>query len=360
MNIEQGMSKSEVKSRRDALARMNAAQQALRRAHVADANHGLASAAISISPPRGESPAGARSWRTWRSSLAGLALLPVLLAGCNKEGSGDKYTLDSLIKKGIFKADESPVEQAKMAFEERDPDIRRSAIEKLSNNSWALREPYLKRFSQLTKPSEEIDPSVRAVSVRTLGRAGDRTYMPEMLAALNDPDPVVRWDACVVLDRLPDEKAVTRLRQMAIDPNETIDVRASAATALKHYREDNVYRTLLRSLDDNDFTVRSAAHQSLVAMTGRDLGYDPMKWSADPDDVGRETLPEPEVRYRKRPWWDWMKVTAETDAAPARADWDRPWWDWGGVTKPDDAPGATQQPGPAYVPTDTGAPVVGD
>jgi hypothetical protein len=197
------------------------------------------------------------------------------------------------------------------------------------------------------------------VAVRTLGRAGDAKYMPDIIAALDDPDPMVRWDACVVLDRMPSDKAVVRLRQMAIDPEETVDVRASAATALKHYREDAVYRTLLRSMDDQNFTVRNAAHESLVAMTGRDLGYDPMNWSDNPEDVGRETLPEPEVRYKKRPWWDWMKVTSESESAEA-SGWDRPWWDWGGVTRPDDEPAEMQKPGPAYVPTDTGQPVVGD
>jgi hypothetical protein len=292
------------------------------------------------------------------AALLLVACLAMLAGGC--KGNKDEYSVDYMIKHGLFGADDgSPYEQAQMAFDERDPDVRRTAIEKLSQNERVLRDPYLKRFAQLSKPVEEEDPSVRAVAVRTLGRAGDRKYMPEIIAALDDPDPMVRWDACVVLDRMPDEKAVIRLRQMTMDANETVDVRAAAATALKHYRQDAVYRTLLRALDDPDFTVRSAAHESLVAMTGRDFGYDPMKWADDPSNVGDETLPEPAVRYRKRPWWDWMKVTSETESAPS-ADWDRPWWDWAGVTRPDDEPAEAQQPGPVHVPTDTGEPVVGD
>lgn len=285
-----------------------------------------------------------------------ICLLAILLAACFAGCKGDKskYTLDHLIRNEMFGAnDATPVEQAQMAFDERDPDVRRTAIEKLSQNSWALREPYLKRFAMLTRPVEEADPSVRAVAVRTLGRAGDKGYLPDVIAALNDPEPMVRWDACVVLDRMPDDRAIIRLRQMAIDATETVDVRAAAARALQHYRQNDVYRTLLRSLDDPDFTVRSAAHEALVNMTGRDLGYDPMNWSDDPADVGKETLPEATVRYRKRPWWDWFKVTAETEPAkpapgqPAKpGQWERPWWDWGGVTKPDadEAPAEAEQP----------------
>jgi hypothetical protein len=302
-----------------------------------------------------------------------LSLFCLLAALCATTGMGckgdkKKYTVDYLIRNELFGVDDTtPAEQAKMAFDERDPDIRRTAIEKLSQNSWALREPYLKRFAQLSRPVEEEDPSVRAVAVRTLGRAGDKGYLPDIIAALDDPEPMVRWDACVVLNRMPDERAVIRLRQMAIDPEETIDVRAAAATALQHYRQDEVYRTLLRSLNDPDFTVRSAAHDSLVVMTGRDLGYDPMNWSEDRDAVGQETLPEPQVRYRKRPWWDWMKVTSETEAAePAESrdaadDWDRPWWDWGGVTKPDDAPpGEPNEANEASLQDEPPAPPVGE
>jgi hypothetical protein len=277
-------------------------------------------------------------------TLPPLAALALLGGGC--KGDSSDYTLQHGVEQMFGVDDEAPEEIAAKAFDESDPDMRRTAIEQLSNKRWALRDPYLKRFAMLSQEKHEKDPSVRAVAVRTLGRARNSKYKPQILLALADSAPVVRWDAAVVMQRWPDDEAVLRLQQLAIQ-DESVDVRAAAVTALQHYRTDSVYRTMLRALDDDEFTVRQAAHDALVAQTGMDKGYDPLNWVGDPDRLGQETLPEPTVRYRKRPWWDWMKVTDETEAiqpaarqpAPASqpaatqpAEKDRPWWDWFGTT----------------------------
>ncbi len=270
--------------------------------------------------------------------------------GCNKNTDKKVYTMDYQIKK-IFGADNTtPEEKAAMAFDTTDPDVRRTAIELLSRKQWALRDPYLKRFAQLTKPGIEKDPSVRAVAVRALGKAHNRKYMPEILASLDDPSPVVRWDAAVVMQSMPDKQAVITLQKMAIS-DDSVDVRASAANALRQYRTTSVFRTLLRCMADSDFTVRSAAHASLVFQTGQDKGYDPENWAQGEGKIGMETLPEPVVHYKKRPWWDWAKMTKETEAIapayghPANKTGDqpntekekpkRPWWDWFGTTQKD-------------------------
>lgn len=268
------------------------------------------------------------------------ALAAILLcAGC-KDKDRDVYTMDYQVKK-LFGGDpkKSPKQMAADAFNEKDPDIRRSGIEGLSMKKWALREPYLKYFARLTEPKIEPDPTVRAVCVRALGRAHATKYQEEVNRALDDPSPVVRCDAATVLDEMPSEVVITRLRSMAIDTDETIDVRAAAARALKHYRTDEVYKTLLRALDDDDFTLRSAAHNSLVYMTGQDHGYNPENWAKSPDQVGHETLPEQVVRYKKRPWWDWMKITKESEAVHPDAAKEeekkkkkRKWWPWGRKT----------------------------
>ncbi len=284
-----------------------------------------------------------------RANFTNLLLLLALGASAWPVGCGSKdksvYTLDYQVKKMFGAESVTPAQQAAMAFDANDPDIRRTAIELLSRKKWALRDPYLKRFAQLTKPGLEKDPSVRAVAVRALGKARNRKYMPEILAALGDPSPVVRWDAAVVLQTLPDAQAIMTLQKLAIS-DKSIDVRASAAAALRQYRTSAVYRTLLRCLDDEDFTVRDAAHSSLVYQTGRDEGFDPERWSQRSGQVGMETLPEPVVYYKKRPWWDWAKITKETEAInPKRDEQDqpgptsdktenqRPWWDWFGTKK---------------------------
>ncbi len=263
-------------------------------------------------------------------------LLACLLAGSFSSGckskDKDTYTLDYQIRRA-FGGDprKDPRRIAIDAFDEKDPDVRRSGIEALSMKKWAMREPYLKMFALRTNPKVETDATVRAVSVRALGRAHATKYQDEINAAMNDPSPVVRCDAATVLVQMPSDKAVLRLQELAIDKEESIDVRAAAASALRQYRTDAVYKTLLRALDDDDFTVRDAAHKSLVFLTGQDKGFLPEQWADNPDQVGQETLPEPVVRYKKRPWWDWMKITKESeevhpDAAREEEKKKKRWW----------------------------------
>jgi hypothetical protein len=263
-----------------------------------------------------------------------LAVAATLLGGC-KSKSSEVYTMDYQLKK-LAGGDptKTPEQMAADTFNEKDPDVRRSGIEGLSTKKWALREPYLKYFSKLTDPQIESDVTVRAVAVRTLGRAHATKYQEEINLALDDPSPVVRCDAATVINEMPSEEVVSRLRAMVIDTEEKIDVRAAAAAALKHYRTDDVYKTLLRALDDDDFSLRDAAHKSLVYMTGQDYGDASKNWAKSPDQVGKETLPEPVVVYKKRPWWDWMQVTKESETLHPEAAKEeeeqnqRKWWQW--------------------------------
>ena len=107
------------------------------------------------------------------------------LSGCGKDKKA--FSIDNTIKSAFGGGGRSPEEMAADAFDTKDPDVRRLAIEQLSRKRWALRDPYLKRFAQLTRPSLEEDPSVRAVAVRTLGRAGNTKYHPEIMSALTPP-----------------------------------------------------------------------------------------------------------------------------------------------------------------------------
>ncbi len=261
------------------------------------------------------------------------AATALLSPGCKNKDS-DVYTMDYQLKK-LAGGDptQTPEQMAANAFNEKDPDIRRTGIEGLSTKKWALREPYLKYFAKLTDPRLESDVTVRAVAVRTLGRAHATKYQEEINNALDDPSPVVRCDAAIVLNEMPSSDVVSRLRVLTINTEETIDVRAAAAAALKHYRTDDVYKTLLRALDDDDFSLRDAAHKSLVYMTGQDLGFAAENWAKSPDQVGKETLPEPVVVYKKRPWWDWMKVTSESETVHPDAEKQgeaekNKWWRW--------------------------------
>ena len=192
-------------------------------------------------------------------------------------------------------------EMEKMAFDPNDPGRRRQGVGLLSQRDWGLAEPYLKGYAALL--DSDGDPLVRSGAVRALGKAGEAKYLPNVINALDDRSPGVRWDAAVALDNLIGEEAVDPLRKHAVE-DESVDVRAACAKALRHYKNKQVVATLKQCLQDEEFSVRYPAHASLVAVFGSDLGYDHRRW---PDDTIQSTTTQP-ARTGKRPWWDWFNI----------------------------------------------------
>jgi hypothetical protein len=229
-----------------------------------------------------------------------------ILAGCKGGNNVDWKS------KFVKKKDPPPEVLVDQLFSANTADTRRIAIEKLSKTYWINEEKNRELVAQMTNPSVEKSPIVRAAAVRTLAKVNDPKFFPNIAAALKDESPTVRFDAADAFELIIYQPAEGDLQRLALD-DENEDVRTAACQALKNYRSDDTYRTLLRCLEDESFTVREASHESLVAMTGVDNGRDPTKWVADPKQLGKETLPtKKNIIYRKRPWWDWGGVTKET------------------------------------------------
>jgi len=264
-----------------------------------------------------------------------LVCVPLGAAGCNI--SADFWPLNKLFPP----AGETLVA---MAFDPNDPDRRREGINKLSDQSWGLRDPHLKGYALLLRADE--DPTVRSAAARALGKAGDARYLPDLVSALErtgQPAPE-RWDVAVALDKVIGDEAVEPLQRHATgDPD--VDVRIHCVRALRHYRTTDVMRTLVACLSDPAFSVRHEAHAGLVALTGQDLGYEAADWA--PLTGGELTAAAPPTA--KRPWWDWFRVRGsrregpEQNATPGSSERRRPWWDWFRVT----GPRGTDETGPA-------------
>jgi len=230
-----------------------------------------------------------------------LALLAAVLTGCSKGGGeGGNVTLNSMVQKLSGPA---PSQLVAWAFDPNDPDRRRQGVVGLSSKDWGLKEPYLKGYAALLKTDK--DPLVRAAAVRALGRAQDPNYAPDITRALMDTDVTVRQDAATALDKVHDDNSATSLRNRAISDVDQ-DVRANSCRALRHHRDIAVVRTLVDCLSDKAFSVRYQAHESLVEIVGKDLGYDPRDWAdlADAVALAPKAAPPDEA-----PWWDWMRVT---------------------------------------------------
>lgn len=217
----------------------------------------------------------------------------------------------------------SATELVAMAFDADDSDRRREGVTLLSDRSWGLEEPYIEGYATLLRT--DTDPRVRSAAVRALGKAEDPAYLEDVINALDDPDEQVRRDAAAALDTLTGEEAVEPLRRRA-ENDESDDVRAACAKALRYYRRPEVVRTLIARLDDDAFCVRYCARRSLTELTGRDLGYDRDAWN----EVGVDSLLV-SADAPAGPWWDVLNLTGEPeqtsptqeqpgDDAPERTD----------------------------------------
>lgn len=155
-------------------------------------------------------------------------------------------------------------------------DERREGIGYLVARDYGKKEPYTKRYSQIAVGDE--DYLVRATAIRALNRSRYSASTNVFISALSDEHAMVRLEAAKALVNMPDPAAVAPLRGLLENPREDRDVRIAAADALRHYKNLETARTLVNMLSERNFGVAWQSRRSLVALTGRDLGYDESQW----------------------------------------------------------------------------------
>lgn len=136
----------------------------------------------------------------------------------------------------------------------------------------------------------EHDPRVRCRILSVA--AGFDT--PEAVAickgALQDPDEVVRMEACSVWARRGGPEAVSLLAARSTTDTE-LDVRLRALRMLGELGDERAIPVLAKALEDPDPAVQYRAVGALKQVSGRDLGDDVNKWrewAADPEGSAAE------------------------------------------------------------------------
>lgn len=170
----------------------------------------------------------------------------------------------------------TPGRYARFMEDETSADNRWRGVSGLSGRDFAQRPPYTTRYRQIAE--NDPDALVRALAVRALNRSRDETATDLYVAALSDPHPLVRLEGAKALAHMPTDAAVEPLRKVVADPAEGKDTRIAAASALKHYKNLEVARTLASLLDERDFAVAWQARRSLRKLTGQDRAYDEGAW----------------------------------------------------------------------------------
>lgn len=205
----------------------------------------------------------------------------------------------------------SMAQQVAMVLDPDDPDRRREGIEYLAAGNAAKDEETLKLFALVAE--EDSSAFVRSAAVSALGQGENPAFADTLIAALNDPSPIVRAEAAEALRHTIAPDALRPLIAAAErDPD--VSARYQATRSLPAYRDEEAVGTLIYLLDDPELTVSREAHKALTALYGEDLGTNVGPWRIRAE----QGLPPEEAPTSSR-WKRWW--TRSKDArAEARED----------------------------------------
>lgn len=224
----------------------------------------------------------------------------------------------------------SPRQAALMAVDQYNADDRRTGITLLSTSSFGGAPDYLEMYRDYV--IKDRDPLVRAASMKALARFGtpeDALLIFPWLNRSNEESSQVRRAASIALQRLHNASVVPALLRSLRDQDEENQVRASVATALGQYPENQVFIGLVASLQANDLSINLSAAQSLHTLTGQVFGTDWDAWyewgelavELDQNIFASKSVYEYPTYQHVSRWWDdltfWEHRIHEQPDAPA-------------------------------------------
>lgn len=150
---------------------------------------------------------------------------------------------------------------AKMLLAKNDTDKMHEAIVLIG-------EEHRTKFAALLPKLLAGDPRtiIRCSAARGIGKLHMQSAVPALIKAMDDPQPLVRWDVAIALGEIGDTRAVQRLsRTVRLDPDS--NVRAAAATSLGKLGTAEAIEALIETLRDRHTSVRHAAALALCKAT---------------------------------------------------------------------------------------------
>jgi len=144
----------------------------------------------------------------------------------------------------------------------------------------------------------ESDPILRRTLLRTLAVYPQSAAGAVIVGALSDSDIETRRTACACLGMRGDKGAVRELTRL-ISSDTNFDVRIVAVRALGQTGDAAALQPLSEAIVDPDPAMQVAAHESLVAVSGRDYGNDVQAWRQYAQ-TGKSDAPEVSVAERVR------------------------------------------------------------
>jgi hypothetical protein len=254
----------------------------------------------------------------WWQALLLLWVLP--LAACSSSdddaGAKDESVLAPLVRDLM---PPKPSEAVRWALTSPDPDKRREGIALLSGATFGGENVYIRVYRLR---ADDTDATVRAASIRALGLWGKVDEVPNLLRFAHEDSGLVRWEMAQALQKIHNPLAIHTLTVM-VSEDKDADVRMAAAIALGQYARPEVFSALVGALDDTEWGVTDAAHESLVCLTGEDFGADEGEWlKYQQSHAGR--LFEHQRQYvwypfvKPRGFWDKVKFWSHPPDVPPR------------------------------------------
>jgi HEAT repeat protein len=186
-----------------------------------------------------------------------------------------------------------------------DPNIRYIAYTKLGAPAlYAYPEEQAEAVKTLIAKLEEgREPlAIRAVILRSLGNLGDRRAREVVVRATQDPEGVIRAEACRALGKVGvAEDATTLARVMTVDNLEDCRIAAIEGIGSLRATDARILQILLEGMDHDDPAIRLSCYRALQQVTGKDRGNHPSAWrkelepqfaaASGSSDTSRPTVP---------------------------------------------------------------------
>lgn len=130
----------------------------------------------------------------------------------------------------------------------------------------------------LVERATKGNDDARRAALEAIAKKGDASAVPALVAALADPVEAIRVLAAAALGRLRSKEAVPAL--VAALAAADWSLRKAAAEALGRIRSKESIEPLIARFEAEEGLLLEVCHAALVAIVGRDFGFEPADWRA--------------------------------------------------------------------------------
>ncbi len=213
-----------------------------------------------------------------------------------------------------------------LALESQQPDQRRAGVDGLADSREAGTDWAIKVFDTIART--DTDVMVRCAAIRAMAASAGAVHVPTLLKLLETgrgrvpgvrrASGPVRWEAAKLLWAIVDAQSYDETqRQQIVDMllerlawDEDRNLRLTAIDTLAYFAQRPIPTALIGVMEEDDFTVKRAAEEALIALTGKTHHHDPIAWrewldSTDDPFAGAGTTPPDLLQVKSAPRWEW-------------------------------------------------------